>query len=82
MRKSLEVIYEQGVFRLLEPVELPEHQRGHVMIDDEEDGVDTAYMQQCGREADEQVTLAMVRQALAKMPGSLTQDFIAERDDR
>ena len=79
MRKNLEVVYENGVFRPLEPVDFPEHQRILVTVEDEEDYLDTTYMEQCTGEADMQVSLEMVRQALAKIPGSLTLDFIAER---
>ncbi len=50
MRKSLEVIYEHGVFCPLEPVELPEHQRVRVTIEDEEDWLDTTYMEWCAHE--------------------------------
>ena len=79
MRKSLEVVYERGVFRPLEPVELPENQRVRVTIEDEEDWLDTTYMERCAHEMDDRVSLEAVRQALAKIPGSLTTDFIAER---
>ena len=37
MRKSVEVIYENGVFRPLEPVELCEHQRMRVPLEEEAD---------------------------------------------
>ena len=79
MRKSLEVVYEHGVFRPLEPVELPENQRVRVTIEDEEDWLDTTYMERCAHEIDDRVNLEAVRQVLAKIPGSLTTDFIAER---
>ena len=82
MRKSVEVIYENGVFRPLEPVELSEHQRMRVTLEEEADWLDIAYMEWCAREADDRVHLDAVRQALAKIPGSLTADFIAEREDR
>ena len=82
MRKSLEVIYENGVFRPLEPVDLPEQRRLRVMIEDEEDWLDTDYMQRCADEADGRVTLEAVRKALSKIPGALTADFVAEREDR
>lgn len=82
MRKSVEVIYENGVFRPLEPVELSEHQRMRVTLEEEADWLDIASMEWCAREADDRVHLDAVRQALAKIPGSLTADFIAEREDR
>jgi predicted DNA-binding antitoxin AbrB/MazE fold protein len=81
MSKSLEVIYENGVFRPLEPVDLPEHKRVRVMIEDEEDWLDTEYVQWCAREAQDGVSLDAVRKALAKIPEALTADFIAERSE-
>jgi predicted DNA-binding antitoxin AbrB/MazE fold protein len=81
MSKSLEVIYENGVFRPLEPVDLPEHKRVRVMIEDEEDWLDTEYMQWCAREAQDGVSLDAVRKALTKIPEALTADFIAERSE-
>jgi predicted DNA-binding antitoxin AbrB/MazE fold protein len=81
MSKSLEVIYENGVFRPLEPVELPEHKRVRVVIEDEEDWLDTEYMQWCAREAQDGVSLEAVRKAPAKIPEALTADFIVERSE-
>jgi hypothetical protein len=45
------------------------------------DWLDTKYVQACSAEADESVSLEAVRQALSKIPGSLTDDFVAERDE-
>ncbi|MBS1812137.1 MAG: hypothetical protein JST84_28495 [Acidobacteria bacterium] len=44
--------------------------------------LDVEYMNACGKEADPSVTLESVRQILAKLPGSLADDIIAERDER
>jgi hypothetical protein len=44
--------------------------------------LDTKCLAACASEADDSVTLVEVRAALAKIPGSLTEDFIAEREDR
>jgi hypothetical protein len=44
--------------------------------------LDVEYMTACAKEADPSVTLASVRQILAKIPGSLANDIIAERDER
>lgn len=82
MPKSIEVIYENGVFRPLEPVELSDQQWIRVTLEEDADWLDTAYMEWCAREADARVTLDAVRHALANIPGSLTAEFIAERDDR
>ena len=85
MSKSIEVIYENGVFRPLEPVDLPEHQRMTVTIGEvamtpaEEEWLDMEYVRWAAREAEDSITLDAIRQALANIPGSLTPDFIAER---
>lgn len=82
MKKSVEAIYENGVFRPLEPVDLPEHQRVEVTIADADDWLDRDYIQWAASQVQESVSLDAVREALAKIPGSLTADFIAEREER
>jgi predicted DNA-binding antitoxin AbrB/MazE fold protein len=88
MRKTLTAIYEQGVFRPLEPPDLPEQQRVTLIVSamspssQEEDWLDVECLKECAAEADERVSLEEVRAALTKIPGSLTADFIAERDER
>jgi predicted DNA-binding antitoxin AbrB/MazE fold protein len=47
MGKRLEAVYEHGVLRLLEPVDLKEHQRVIVTIDDK--GARAADEAECGR---------------------------------
>lgn len=44
--------------------------------------LDVEYMAACGKEADPNVTLESVRQILAKIPGSISDAIIAERDER
>lgn len=44
--------------------------------------LDVEYMTACGKEADPSITLESVWQILAKIPGSLAEDIIAERDER
>jgi predicted DNA-binding antitoxin AbrB/MazE fold protein len=79
------VIYENGVFRPLEPVDIPEHQRMTIMISEvslvpaEEEWLDTAYERWAAMQVKEDVSLAAVRQALSKIPASLSADFLAER---
>jgi predicted DNA-binding antitoxin AbrB/MazE fold protein len=85
MTKNLQAIYEKGVLRPLEPLDLSEHQLVTVILTDEalsEPWLDAEYLADCAAEADEEVSLDEVRAALAKIPGSLTEDFIAEREDR
>ena len=88
MRKTLTAIYEQGVFRPLELPDLPEQQRVTLVVSavspslQEEDWLDVECQEECAAEADERVSLEEVRAALSKIPGSLTADFITERDER
>jgi predicted DNA-binding antitoxin AbrB/MazE fold protein len=82
MSKRLDVIYENGVFRPLEPVDLPEQQRVQVTVADEDEWLDRDDIQWAASQVQETVSLGAVRKALAKIPGPLTADFIAERDDR
>lgn len=82
MKKSVEAMYENGVFRPLEPVDWPEHQRVQVSVPDEDEWVDRDYIEWAAGQVQETVSVEAVRQALAKIPGSLTADFLAEREDR
>jgi predicted DNA-binding antitoxin AbrB/MazE fold protein len=84
MTRSLQAVYEKGVLRPLEPLHLREQQVVTVSIAGEEfpePWLDTECLAACAREADDSVSLEEVRAALAKMPGSVTHDFRAERDD-
>jgi predicted DNA-binding antitoxin AbrB/MazE fold protein len=67
MSKRIEVVYENGVLRPLEPLMLRDHQRvSIVMADDvispaDEDWLDTECIRLCDTEADETVNLDAVR---------------------
>lgn len=81
MTKRVEAIYENGVLRPLEPVNLPEHQRVTVTLHaPEEDWLDTEFMDSCAAEVKERVGLEEVRRILAKVPDSLAEAIVAERD--
>jgi predicted DNA-binding antitoxin AbrB/MazE fold protein len=84
MTRSLQAIYEKGVLRPLEPLELKEQQQVTVIVSDSDDGelVDRSFLRYLESEADESVTLEHVRSALAKIPGSMTDEFRKERDER
>jgi hypothetical protein len=88
MTKTVQAVYENGVLRPLEPVNLTENAKVTVTIANgfpppgDEAWLDTEFHAACAAEADPSVTLEQVRAALAKIPGSMTEDFIAERDER
>jgi predicted DNA-binding antitoxin AbrB/MazE fold protein len=87
MREPIEVIYENGVLRPLEPLppQIREHQHLLVTIDTPdvlEDRLDAACLAAAKRDADPTVSLEEVRRILAKVPGTLAQAVSAEREER
>jgi predicted DNA-binding antitoxin AbrB/MazE fold protein len=90
MAKHIEVIYTNGVFRPAAPLELElqEGQRLTFMLP--ENGAelelfveDAALRQWCAAQAGEPVpSLEDVRRMLSKIPGSMADVVIAERDER
>jgi len=85
MSKQIEAIYENGVLRPLEPLDLDEYQRVTITIADdgegEEDLFDPAFTQWCAEQSRNAPSLEEVRQALAKIRGSMADVVIAERDE-
>jgi predicted DNA-binding antitoxin AbrB/MazE fold protein len=87
MSKRLEAVYENGVLRPLEALDLHEHQRVSVVVSEtpgvvaEDEWLDMEFLRFCVIEADESIDLEAVREALSKIPDSLTPDFIAEREE-
>ena len=84
MMRKLEAVYERGVLRPVVPLRLDEYQHVNLIILDDMAGESEA-LQFVPREefealADHGVTLKAVREALAKIPGSLDADFLAERN--
>ena len=86
--KRIEAIYEQGVLRPVEPLVLEEKQRVTVLISDftrcEPPRLDVEYIQRAKEEVARMVRiprLEEVQERLSKIPGALTEDFIAKRED-
>ena len=83
MRKQIQAIYENGVLRPLEPLNLDESQCVTVTIADdgegEEDLFDPAFTRWCAEQSRNAPSLEEVRQALAKIRGSMADVVIAER---
>lgn len=44
--------------------------------------LDREYIAECAADADHSITLEEVREAMSKIPGSMTDDFRRERDER
>ncbi len=89
MTKRVEAIYEEGILRPLEALPFQEHQRVTVTISDSaqdaaEPFLDHEYIEKVKREVaamDWIPTLEEVRMGLSKIPGNLSDDFRAERED-
>ena len=85
MTRSVPAVYENGAFRPLEPVPCREHEQVFLTIESskaaEEGLLDEEFLADCESQADDTVSLEEVRQALAKIPGSLNDDIRAERDE-
>jgi predicted DNA-binding antitoxin AbrB/MazE fold protein len=90
---TFDAIYENGTLRPLEHIELSENQQVRVTVWPKvtdpglrglEDLIDWEYMEECRERAAEGPvpTLEEVREMLSKIPGSLADDIIAERQLR
>ncbi len=85
MDKQIQAIYENGVLRPLEPVDLEEHQCYSIEIVHplgDEPTLDEECIASCAPENGRDVSIEAVRQALSSIPGSLSDDIRAERDRR
>ena len=90
MVKHIEVIYTQGVFRPAAPLEVQLEEGQHLTLILPENGAevepfeeDEDLRQWCAEQAGEQVpSLEEVRQSLSKIPGSMADVVITERDER
>jgi predicted DNA-binding antitoxin AbrB/MazE fold protein len=90
MVKHIEVIYTHGVFRPAAPLEVQLEEGQHLTMILPENGAevepfeeDEDLRQWCAEQAGEQVpSLEEVRQSLSKIPGSMADVVIVERDER
>jgi len=87
MALQVDAVYENGVLRPLQPLDLEEHERAVVSVEKasvEPGGLDVEYINRIKRElGDERVPgLEEVRRRLSKIPGSMAEVIIAERGDR
>jgi len=85
MTRTIQAIYEKGAFHPLEPVNCRERERVSLTVEspapEEEAVLDDEFLAYCESQADSSISLEAVRQALAKIPGSLVDDIRAERDE-
>jgi predicted DNA-binding antitoxin AbrB/MazE fold protein len=83
MRHRIDAIYENGLLRPLEPLNLPDRERVSVTIESgiSDDWLDHDAMEFARQEGDATISLEDVRRRLAKLNGSLSDLVIAERGE-
>ena len=86
MQKTFEAVYENGVLRPLEALQLPNNVRVTVTIEDlTANGLDLAgyfSAEEWETAAHDEISLEEVRRALSSIPGSLSDSVVASREDR
>lgn len=90
MTQQVDAVYEKGVLRPLRPLDLLEHQLVTVTVMETGSGIrrtslDVEYIERLRKEAETAAPapgLEEVRRRLSKIPGSMTADFVASREDR
>jgi predicted DNA-binding antitoxin AbrB/MazE fold protein len=86
MTKTVQAVFENGVFKPSEPVPCKEQEQVTLTIRTAdsrlEDWEDADFYSGYGPEADESITLEEAREALSKIPGKLSDDIRRERDER
>jgi len=78
MREQIEVVYENGVFRPLGPLPGQLREQQHLTVTIEGITEINSWL----ADADPGASLEAVRQALAKIPGTLAQAVSVEREER
>ena len=87
---EVDAVYENGILKPLQPLDLAENERVVVSITQKANGtglgqLDVDFVEGLRRrlvDAAPAPGLEEVRRRLSKIPGSMTADFIAEREDR
>jgi predicted DNA-binding antitoxin AbrB/MazE fold protein len=86
MTRNVKAVFENGVLRPLEAVPFREKELVNLTVSDSamvpDELIDSELLDDCQALADDSVTLDQVRAALAKIPGSMAEQIIRERDDR
>ncbi len=83
MSQHITALYEYGVLKPLEPVDLRDQEVVSLVIDTTTiNGRHDEYVPLVADDGDPSITWEQVRAVLSKLPGSLTEDFDRERDER
>jgi predicted DNA-binding antitoxin AbrB/MazE fold protein len=83
MRQRVEALFENGLLRPLQPLQLNEHQRVSLTVDvpADDDWLDNDAIEWAKQEGDSTISLEEVRRRLAGLNGSLSELIIAERGE-
>jgi predicted DNA-binding antitoxin AbrB/MazE fold protein len=83
MRQKIDAVYENGLFRPLEPLSLAEHERVSITVETSVAApwLDQEALEWARQEGDPRISLEEVRARLAKVSGSLSELVIAERGE-
>jgi predicted DNA-binding antitoxin AbrB/MazE fold protein len=89
MALQFDAVYENGVLRPLQPLDLNEHERVIVSLVKQaplpgRSRLDVAYIERIKAQphgAEEASTLEAVRERLSKIPGSMAADIVADRGE-
>lgn len=83
MKQEIDAIYENGLFRPLEPLSLPDQQRVVLTVESgaDQDWLDQEAVAWATSEGDPSIPLEEVRKRLARIEGSLADVVISERGE-
>jgi len=83
MRQRIDAIFENGLLRPLEPINLPDHEHVSLIVESggDDDWLDHDAITWAQQEGDPAISLDEVRRCLAKLTGSLSDLVIAERGE-
>ena len=83
MKQRFDAVYENGLIRPLQPLNLPDHLRVSVTVESgtSDDWLDQDALDWTRQEGDPSISLDDVRKRLAKIKGSLSEAVIAERGE-
>ena len=83
MKQRIDAIYENGLFRPLEPLNLPDREPVSLIVESRasDDWLDHDAIAWAAQEGDPTISLDDVRRRLAKLSGTLSDLVIAERGE-
>lgn len=88
MTTQLQAVFQGGILRPLQPLRLLENQKVSLTIAtlpatmEEAAYLDTDLHRYCESRADDSITLEQVRKELASISGSISDEIIADREER